>query len=88
MNLFSTALSVGGAGLGLFILGIVLWILFGSAEKAHRRGLDRPMNLRFSEEFYIFISNPDVTLPAFLIFVGILIGFVSIVLAFASFFVK
>lgn len=81
MDMLSLALLVGVVGVMLLLSGIGLGKLFGTSRKIHERGLDRPLNLSFEQQTFLFFHNPDVSIPMTLGVFGVLMIIVSIVLA-------
>lgn len=81
MKLLSLALLIGAVGLLIFLMGVGFGKLFGTNQKIHRRGLDRPLNLSLAEQFIIYFLYPDISIPITLIFFGVLMIIASAVMA-------
>lgn len=80
MDLLSLELVVGLTGLFMFLIGIGLGKLFDTTKKIRKLGLDRPLNLNFTEQMVLYFHYPSISIPITFAFFGGLMIIVSVVI--------
>ncbi len=85
-RLLATPLGILKVSGGVALAGILLmltgkWMakLFNSFEKYNERQLERASQASFGEGMFLFLTNPDVTVPVSLIFVGGILVFGGVI---------